>query len=653
MLDRMRMPSLDTRRLADHIMPALQSNPRDIPLALLYRLGEETEPDSRILNLRGSIGIPEGHQLHAKSVDLDKSDEGLVPLLRESRSKIITVAVDDKFDGVGWQGFGEPSKVASILPLWDADRLFGFLVTGSNPRRPIDEDHHQFLRDLSVQVCSVAASIITAADAKKRAEQLKQKLEERQKRVDFMAQHASVGMCYINQDGRISWANDEFWDSTGHPRGEEEQYNLSWLGVILDDDRRKALATWNRLRQGERVTAELRLKKKYIPPSGDPEPATLLLNGFPTFEKDVVTSVNCFTTDISNLKWAQAVEARNTAEALEAKRKQEEFIDLVSHELRNPLSAIFQLADSIINSSPMLEGANTTEADMVNTIKSNIENASTILMCAKHQKRIVDDVLTLSKLEYTMVSVSPRPIQLSILVTESLKMFEAELLENGIKVKVNRDPEAGEIDRVICDESRVQQVLINLITNAMKFTKTESTREIEVKYGAVLSDPRRIISDNINWAPNKSGMVDLTLSPEWGLGEPVYLTFTVMDTGVGMSSDEISKLFSRFEQANEKTSIKYGGSGLGLFVSQKLVEKQGGEIGVASIPGNGSIFAFYVKARCAEAGVEDKRRPQPARSSRSLSSSLLINSGPRRADLDKVSFPDNFHCPICFSEQLC
>jgi hypothetical protein len=146
-------------------------------------------------------------------------------------------------------------------------------------------------------------------------------------------------------------------------------------------------------------------------------------------------------------------------------------------------------------------------------------------------------------------------------------------------------------------------------------------------------------------------MVDLTLSPEWGLGEPVYLTLTVMDTGVGMSSDEISKLFSRFEQANEKTSIKYGGSGLGLFVSQKLVEKQGGEIGVASIPGNGSTFAFYVKARCAEAGVEDKRRPQPARSSRSLSSPL--NSGPVGIDLDKVCLPNNLHCLICFSEQLC
>lgn len=93
-----------------------------------------------------------------------------------------------------------------------------------------------------------------------------------------------------------------------------------------------------------------------------------------------------------------------------------------------------------------------------------------------------------------------------------------------------------------------------------------------------------------------------------------------------------------------------GGSGLGLFVSQKLVEKQGGEIGVSSIPGNGSIFAFYVKARCAEASVEDKQRPQPSRSSRSLSSPL--NPELQGIDLDKVCFL-RYDDPMYCSEQLC
>lgn len=123
-----------------------------------------------------------------------------------------------------------------------------------------------------------------------------------------------------------------------------------------------------------------------------------------------------FTSDVSAFRWAELSEARKAAEASEAKRKQEEFIDLVSHELRNPLSAIFQLADTIINSFPKTDRVDGAlgNADLKEALKTNIENANTILMCAKHQKRIVDDVLTLSKLEYTMLSVSPRPAQLSV-----------------------------------------------------------------------------------------------------------------------------------------------------------------------------------------------------------------------------------------------
>jgi CheY-like chemotaxis protein len=219
-------------------------------------------------------------------------------------------------------------------------------------------------------------------------------------------------------------------------------------------------------------------------------------------------------------------------------------------------------------------------------------------MCAKHQKRIVDDVLTLSKLEYTMLSVSPRPAQLSLLVERSVKMFEQELFSHNITMKMVPDKSLKDnnIDWVFCDESRVQQILINVLTNAIKFTKLESKREITVRYGVTLSDPREAFSDMF-WAPSKGMMEDLTNGPEWGLGRPLYLTFMVTDTGVGMTTEEIQRLFNRFEQASERTSIRYGGSGLGLFVSQKLAEKQGGEIGVQSKPSRGSTFACYIKSR--------------------------------------------------------
>jgi CheY-like chemotaxis protein len=148
-----------------------------------------------------------------------------------------------------------------------------------------------------------------------------------------------------------------------------------------------------------------------------------------------------------------------------------------------------------------------------------------------------------------------------------------------------------------------------------------------------VSDPRKAFPRNITWAPNHNGRKetrDLTLDPEWGNGEHVYLCIQVSDTGVGMSQSEIKKLFTRFEQAGSKTSIKYGGSGLGLFISHRLTEKQGGEIGVASVPSEGSTFAVYVKAR----RVELERVPQTTGlRSRSNSKPCSIPDG---FDLDKM-----------------
>ena len=84
---------------------------------------------------------------------------------------------------------------------------------------------------------------------------------------------------------------------------------------------------------------------------------------------------------------------------------------------------------------------------------------------------------------------------------------------------------------------------------------------------------------------------------DWGTGEDLFLHFSVNDTGVGLTSDEMKNLFLRFSQASPKTHVTYGGSGLGLFICKELAELQGGRIGVSSVPGKGSDFKFYVRAR--------------------------------------------------------
>lgn len=199
-------PVADIQKLASHIIPPLEQNPRDVPMALLYKVEEDTAtvPGRCLLSLRGSIGIPDGHPLAAPHLDLS-SNEGLAPLLQKSKQKMTTIPVDETFIGVDWKGWGEASNFVSILPIIGLERLQGFLVVGANSRRPIDADHDQFMRDLSSKVSSIFASIISAEETKKREERLERDLADKMNQIRYMAENASVGMAYVSTDGVIRW----------------------------------------------------------------------------------------------------------------------------------------------------------------------------------------------------------------------------------------------------------------------------------------------------------------------------------------------------------------------------------------------------------------------------------------------------------------
>lgn len=195
MLDRMEAPpSGNMSNLASYIIPGLESNPRDIPMALLYKVDEEIESKTGeiVLSLRGRIGIPEDHVLAESILELNSS-YGLAPLLKKSKTKTSTILLDEHFDGLDWKGFGEPSNSVAILPIpGAADRLFGFLVLGTNPRRPIDEYHDQFMQDISSRAVSIFATTISAEETRNRHERLEKSLADSMKQIRYMAENASV-----------------------------------------------------------------------------------------------------------------------------------------------------------------------------------------------------------------------------------------------------------------------------------------------------------------------------------------------------------------------------------------------------------------------------------------------------------------------------
>ena len=211
----------------------------------------------------------------------------------------------------------------------------------------------------------------------------------------------------------------------------------------------------------------------------------------------------------------------------------------------------------------------------------------------------MDDVLVLSKMDFMLLSLSPSPVQQFNLVENAVSMLQASISEADIEMKIVAHESVINlgVDWVMCDPLRVTQILVNLLSNAIKFTREENHRCVTLTYGASIEEPKDAFREGFAWASTKHEHEDITLENQWGDGEQIYLSFCVTDTGPGMTEEERARLFNRFQQASPKTSIKYGGSGLGLYISHILTEKQGGSMGVSSQPGEGSCFAFFVKVR--------------------------------------------------------
>ena len=308
------------------------------------------------------------------------------------------------------RGFGDQSRLAAILPI---ESMVGrgvnaVLVVGTNTRRPYDADIEAFMRDLARSISSMLAGLTLRNEEKKRVGEALQA----EKRAVSMLEASPVGSCLMNRAGVILYVNSSWQSITGYNPNESA---FSWLEMFTEESSKKATRAFtNIVERGQEVTLELALNKPWQytdPTTGEliEDRTYILVSALlqRLGDEDYVISV---VTDISYQKWMESLHDQRRQQALEMKRAQENFMDMTSHEMRNPLSAIFQCADAIVNSLSQFQQSSSTMSELspvssqessqhrtstgipgvdpalAEAIADAISNAGTIGLCAQHQR---------------------------------------------------------------------------------------------------------------------------------------------------------------------------------------------------------------------------------------------------------------------------
>jgi len=357
--------------------------------------------------------------------------------------------------------------------------------------------------------------------------------EVESRKLALVASSTYNGVIITDAAGRIEWTNAAFTRITGYTAAEVIGKTPDAL-LSGPDTSPTVRAEQSRARQENRgFQIEVLNYRK------DGTPFWVLVDGQPVFDEEGrVLNYLVVQVDISKRKQdeEELLVAREAAE--EANRTKSAFLANMSHELRTPMNAIIGYSEMLVE-----------EAEDLGQ-ESFIPDLNKIHSAGKHLLGLINDVLDISKIEAGKMTVYLEDFDVPGMITEVTATIHPLVAKNGNALVIECAPDLG---LMRADVTKVRQTLFNLLSNAAKFTH--------------------------------QGKISLTVTRDLD-----SVLFRVADTGIGMTPEQLAKLFQAFVQADASTTRKYGGTGLGLAISRKFCQLMGGDITVTSEPGHGTAF---------------------------------------------------------------
>ncbi len=402
--------------------------------------------------------------------------------------------------------------VVSVTALRDAqDAIIGYLLIGTD---------------------NTARKLVEAEQQK-----LDQRLRDQQFYTRSLIESNIDALMTTNPAGIITDVNKQMEALTGCTR--DELIGAPFKNYFTDPDR--AEAGIKRVLSEKKVTDyELTARAR------DGKQTVVSYNATTFYDRDrTLQGVFAAARDVTETKRVEAELQQAKAAAESASQTKSDFLASMSHEIRTPMNAILGVADLL---------AKTQLSPEQDKYVQIFRRAGDNLL------HLINDILDLSKVEASQLELEKTAFSLAELLEKVTEMMTIRAEEKGLVLTCEIAP--GVHSHFIGDPTRLRQVLLNLLGNAVKFTD--------------------------------SGTVGLRVAPDTDPAIPGALKFAISDTGIGISSEKRVAVFERFTQADSSTTRRYGGSGLGLTISKRLVELMGGRIWVESDVGKGSMFAFAI-----------------------------------------------------------